>query len=431
MMRNKRWFWLILVACSSACEVHVGDGGFDGSFWDDFDDSGSTGSIGFDPAPPARRDAGRVGVGDEDGGVQPVDASKPIDAGSTTSSDASSMMTPDNSPDAVAGYFARGMCGALEACIGEERTRLALKGNDCVEFTTRQLKDRQLHWLMQSISGRRVTFAPDRLAACQRDITAFGCDVKVRRLPASCTAALEGLRDIDENCSIDFDCSGRAYCDKGTLETCPGTCAELQPAGLPCEASAQCADGLLCRDGVCKLSRADGDACTVRFGSECADGLICQGKAGALTCQNLKSVYVGARDAACDRFGKLCADGFVCRSQNATSSAGVCAAISSANGTCRAAEPSQCPVGQYCKEKSTAKVVGGGVDGVCADRPRDGQACSASGAVPDCAPGFACVGDPPTCRPLHSAGGDCISNAQCYGGLCQSGTCVVTTIECR
>jgi hypothetical protein len=427
-MRNKRWFWLIPCACLSACEVHVGDGAFDGSFWEDFGDAGN---IGFDPPPRAQRDAGRVDTVDDDGGVQPVDASKPIDAGSMTPSDAGTMMTPNDAVDSVPGYFARGMCGALEACIGRERTQLALKGNDCVEFTTRQLKDRQLHWLAQSIAGRRVSFDSARLAACQRDIIAFGCDVKVRRLPTSCTDALEGLRDIDENCSIDFDCKGRTYCDKGTLETCPGTCAELQTAGLPCEASAQCADGLLCRDGVCKLPRADGDACTVRFGSECADGLICQGKSGALTCQSLKSVYIGARDAACDRFGKLCADGLVCRSQNSTSSAGVCAAISGANAACRAAEPSQCPVGQYCKDKSSAKIVGGGVDGVCTDRPRNAEACSASGPAPDCAPGFACVGSPPTCRPLQSAGADCVSNAQCYGGLCQSGTCVVTTLECQ
>jgi hypothetical protein len=444
--------WALLAV--SACTIREGDFNWDsGSLFDD----AST-----------RRDGATVVPSDADGGVIPKDASAADagkDAGATDAGkDASAAdagkdaSVGDASADAaaedagrpltlgdVASVFATGRCGALEACMGKELLLASYGGNDCVDFTTRQQQDRHLHWLAGSVSANRVTFRPEELLQCQKDLVKLGCDVASHRLPASCELAVEGKASVDDNCTIDQDCKGDAYCDKGMLETCPGTCAAPQPSGLPCTVSAQCADGLVCRSGNCKAQLAEGEACTARKGTECPPGLLCQGKDGMLTCQSIASVYAGKEGEACDLYGKLCQTGLVCQSQSASSTMGTCAKPVAVNGTCRVSEPGQCPITQYCKDarSNVTTRAPAGKDGVCVDLPADGAACIGTSSQSGqplcpvgslcCAPGTVCVGTPSAamCHSVKMAGGACTSNAECYSARCAADSCEVSTIECK
>jgi hypothetical protein len=400
----------VLLLC--ACEIHEGRFDFDGSLFDDASISGDEDG----------------GTDDDDAGKAPAKDAGKQDAGNTK--DASVEPTPpDLKPSDVPAVLARGRCKALEACMGKSLLRDAYEGNDCVSYVTQQLSDRHLHWLAQSVSAGHVTFRPDRLDECERDIAALGCAVTSRPLPDSCETAIEGKAAVDDECWIDQDCKGTAYCDKGTQETCPGHCATLQTRGLPCSSSSQCASGLVCEGDSCVEPKVEGDSCDARMaGGACPPGLVCQGRAGSLTCQSVQTLYVGKLDEACDALGKLCESGLVCESQSSANTAGLCKPISDKGGQCRASEPSQCPTDQYCKKTdiNTKDRVGPGVSGVCWDRPKTGEACSYAA----CAPGSRCLGTPETCRALKGAGGACTSSGECYGGQCESNICIVTTIDC-
>ncbi len=404
--------FLVLLATVFACSCEFEEGNFDGSLFDDAripdeDDAGDDDDAGRGPRDSGTRDSG-------------------TDSGPTDSGPSPSTLKPTDVPAVIA----RGRCKALETCMGKSLLLDGNQLNDCVEFSTKQLADRHLHWLPQSVDANRVTFRPEELDECERDIALLECDVQLRPLPASCERAVEGKAQEDGDCTIDQDCAGDLWCDKGEQETCPGRCARLQTAGLPCDSSAQCAAGLRCdANRVCNAPPAEGDECGDRMNPiECPAGLICQGTSGDLTCRNVETVYVSKLDEPCDALGQLCELGLVCQSTSNTSSAGVCKRTVGQGETCRRSEPNQCPVNQFCKANSGDGQAAPGAEGVCANRPTDGQSCASIG----CAPGHWCVGGT-TCKALKSAGGSCTDNAECYGRVCDADVdvCLITTIMCN
>lgn len=420
-----------LLLCSvflTACEVHVGNADWDSGAWDDWDWNDD----GFgDPWEDTHRDGGVPQGGssapstDDDAGAgDNVDAAVPgsmIDA---------AVLMPGDNPDEptitlgmVAEILARGSCGALADCMGETLLRDSLRGMDCVEFRTQVYANRDLYWLAKSVAYGRVTFRPELLSACEQDLINLGCDAQSRRLPDSCREALEGKAVVDETCAIDQECAGDAYCNKGLVESCPGTCASLQSSGLPCVNSSECADGLVCRGGVCEVPLVEGDPCTVHLGyGECSPGLVCQGAAAdKFTCRSVASVYVGKVGDVCDKTDKLCEVGLVCQSQSATSLMGICGEPAAGGEVCRPSEPSQCPADHYCKDASdgvTARAAPG-VDGVCARLPADGQSCV---AAIGCQPGAYCSSVDEKCHVRRAVGESCFENAECYTASCSYST---------
>jgi Dickkopf N-terminal cysteine-rich region len=414
----------MLLLCA-ACEIHTGDSRWDAAFpWDEDDSGASTG-----------KDAGRdARAADEDGGADGRNKDAAIsgnsDAGMSGDMPIDSGLPPideptDLKPDAFADTLAKGRCGALQNCIGAAMLLESYRGNDCVEALTHQYQERDLHWLTKAVALGHVKFRGDQLAKCQSDIVALGCDVQSRRLPASCEQAVEGTIDVDGACSIDQECTGNDFCDKGTLETCPGSCAALQSNGLPCSTSSQCNDGLLCRGGTCSAPAAEGDACSqyLVFG-ECPPGLVCQGMGSpnSLTCQSIATLYSGKNGDACDAYGKLCQSGLACASQSTSNTKGLCAPIAAAGGKCRAAVPSQCPSEQYCKNSSAGSTarVAPGKDGVCSDKPGAGQDCDAANG---CGKGTVCLTTDGQCHTYKRDGETCVEDRECYGGSCPDGTC--------
>ena len=422
----------------SACEVHIGDADWDAGAWDwgwdDEDDDG-------DPWESSRRDAGTAGssASDDDAGI--TDAAvggERTDAAAPSATIDAAILNPGEVPEEetltigqVAGLLASGSCGALEDCMGEALLRESLRGLDCVAFRTQVYANRELYWLAKSVAFGRVTFRPELMAACERDLIALGCEVQSRRLPQSCRDALEGKADLDETCAIDQECAGDTYCNKGLVESCPGTCASLQTSGLPCLVSSECADGLVCRRGTCSTALAEGDSCSKHLGfGECEAGLICQGSsADTFTCRKVSAVYVGKEGAACDRTDKLCEQGLICQSQSATSVMGKCAKLAAGGGVCRPSEPGQCPSDFYCKDARDGVTARApvGVDGVCSELPVEGAACL---AAIGCMPGMICSNVDQRCHARAGVGQPCVEDAQCYTSRCNdSGKCAAP-IDC-
>lgn len=423
-----------VVAMSSACEVHIGNADWDSGSWDDWDwdDDDNDG----DPWESPRKDAGveRADAAAEDdaGPSAAADGGENADAAAPAPTIDAAVINPDAGPDEpkvtigdVAEFLARGSCEALADCMGKDLLRESLRGVDCVEFRTQVYANRELYWLANSVAFGRVTFRPELLMACEEDLIARGCEVQSQRLPQSCRDALEGKADVDETCAIDQECAGNTYCNKGLVESCPGTCASLQSSGLPCLVSTECAGGLVCRKGSCAAPFDEGDKCSVHLGfGECAAGLVCQGtSADTFTCRKVSAVYVGKEGDACDKTDKLCGQGLVCQSQSATSVMGKCAKPVAAGGVCRPSEPGQCPSGYYCKDARAGVTTRApaGTDGVCFELPTDGSDCI---AAIGCKPGQICSNVDEKCHARAGVGKDCVEDAQCYTSQCNdSGKC--------
>jgi hypothetical protein len=435
MLSSRFGLCLLFALALGACEFHAGNANWDASWPFDDDDAGSNDTPARDAGHgDGKPDARTVDDNANDAGPQAVDAavSGHDDAAKPDATvpdaavpDASTQEPGDSTltPDDVAAVMARGTCGALERCLGKPLLLDSLAGKDCVAYRTHVYADRDFHWLAKSVALGRLTFQPQLLAQCEKDLIARGCDVQSRRLPSSCEDALASKADLDEACAIDQECAGTAFCDKGMLETCPGSCVSLQTAGLPCSASAQCADGLVCRSRVCATPLADGAACTTRLGyGECAPGFACQGATGKLTCQSNESIYVGKLAQSCDGFGKLCSSGLVCTSTSASNTQGVCAAPVAAGESCKPSAPGQCPVEQYCKDAraNVSTRAPAGTAGRCSDLPDAGKACDVKIG---CKPGVICSGTDTICHALQPDGEACAENVECYGGSCQSGQC--------
>lgn len=435
------WASLLCLSLCAACEVHIGDTDWDSGAWDedwsDWDDDG-------DPWDAPRKDAGKPNAsGDEDGGAGKDDAavSGDKDAGTPMSMFDAAIMNPPNGevPDdeptltlgMVAEFLARGSCGALEKCMGKDLLRESLRGVDCVAFRTQVYANRELYWLAKSVAYGRVTFRPSELEACETDLIARGCDVQSRRLPTSCRDALEGKAKVDEICAIDQECAGATYCNKGLVESCPGTCASLQTSGLPCLSSSECSDGLVCRKGTCAVPLDEGDKCTVHLGyGECSPGLVCQGAAAdKFSCRTIASVYVGKEGDACDKTDKLCQMGLVCQSQSSTSVVGKCAKAVATGAVCRPSEPGQCPSGHYCKDAraNVTTRAAAGTDGVCAELPANGASCI---AAIGCKPGVICSSVDNKCHDREGVGEACVEDAQCYTSDCNTSNKCAAPIDC-
>jgi Dickkopf N-terminal cysteine-rich region len=387
------WLAVVLPACKE------GEVDFDASVFDDED------------ASTQKKDAS---VADEDAGLEHDagghDASQTPDAGGE-------VLTAEMVPAALAAA----VCEGLTACRGEELLADYLKGESCVDLYTARQEDGELRFLPDSIEAGRVVFSPASFEACAEDLAALGCDVQTHRLPASCEQAFAGQVAEGGDCDIDLDCGGAAFCDKGMLETCPGTCAALQANGLPCAASHECADGLVCFGGWCTAAGDEGDDCAAGM-TPCGVGFACRTEGADKLCRSLASVYSADEGDACGPTASLCAGDLVCASTSA--SAGTCEPRVASGAACRRAQPNQCPRDEYCDADP-------GMEGTCTAFPVAEEPCLV-GRSQVCAAGFVCIAD--VCQAIGRAGDVCTEDSQCYSGTClDSGagnTICVTPLMC-
>jgi hypothetical protein len=408
MLRTNVCFFVLCVLSlgMTACQEGIHFDGFDGSF---FDDAGVDAGAGRDAAtanPDEDEDGGGGGSGnsgkDDDAGS---------DAGGSSSSDAG---TPAESR--VPAQLAKALCDALADCYDSAAFRDdVLGGRDCLALNENTLADSELRYLSDSVKAGLVDFDADKIGACTSDIRELGCDARASRLPASCKAALAGTVLIAGECTINLDCQGDAFCDKGALETCPGVCSPLQAQGFPCnhDDDNQCKDGLVCSSGKCEALRSVGQSCGGADQTGCKPGLECAdlGLGDGDQCVDIAAIYTVGVGAECDATDALCEPGLVCESVSGTQ--GICAKPVGRDASCKRAQPNQCPPGQYCDAAAV------GESGRCVDAPGDGEACRTR--APLCDDGHACVSG--TCHEVHAVGGTCANDRECYSGFCAGNIC--------
>lgn len=161
-----------------------------------------------------------------------------------------------------------------------------------------------------------------------------------------------------ESCGYAFD-----NCEDGLFCDFDNVCAKVAAEGEPCDGP-PCADGLVCaydlmtESGECRTPRGQGQDCS---GNDCAAGLVCSLDSG--TCESLPG-----DGEPCD-FSD-CADGLVCDYDTATNTT-LCGPVPKVGEDCT----STCEDGALCS-----------FDGFCIAEPGAGQPCYQS----LCAPGLEC-----------------------------------------
>lgn len=405
-----RVYLTCFVLVAAGCEVHVGDG--DISDWD-FDSGSDSGSDDAD-AGPGRKDAGAKDSGARDSGPAARDAA--------TDATGDAGLKPVMDPvKPVAQTLARGFCDALVECMGAELALEYLNGQSCSDFLSKQLADREIHFLGVSVQRGRAAVHFDQLDGCAADLKAQGCSVVSSRLPSTCEEAVAGYVAMGDECGINQDCEGTFVCTKDNAQ-CPGHCTQRVGKGVACTASTECENGLLCRSSKCVSPPIEGDPCSMRM-SWCAPGLVCQGEAGKEVCSATAKVYTAKENESCDAYGTLCLPELVCVSQGGRE--GRCERRAASGGVCGAALPAQCPISEFCKDLTSPDRVAPGVAGTCTPKPKPGKECGDIG----CQPGSVCSSG--MCVAYGVAGDPCVGDGTCYGGKCVDGKCEIAASSCE
>jgi hypothetical protein len=406
----------IVLASSAGCEV--GDVMFE--------DGGQV-----DGDVPAAGSGGGAGAA---GGPTPgMDGGLDVDSGAAGSSGAGTGGGAGTDPDVamLADELASATCSALRECVGgADLLADLLGGRDCAEVTAADLRNGELAGLPAASEAERILFDADELASCAADIAALGCDVRSRRLPASCELTLLGTVELAGECAIDQECAGDAFCALG--DSCPGQCTAQLAEDAQCADGDddQCTDGLVCAAATdtCAPLGENADDCGAGL-PPCAPGLVCfDGGAGA-ACTTVAALYFrqlnetclpgdgtcAAGVSACGDV-ELCEPGLVCESAE---SGGVCKPPTGVRGgECKRAVPNQCRLEQVCDAAAPGQV------GQCVDRPGSGEPCIARS--PRCAPDHVCVED--TCLELLDNGEGCRFHEECRSRVCGGGVCESSAI---
>jgi hypothetical protein len=403
-MRNASQLLLVLslLCVTVACEVSAGDP-IDGSL---FDDAGPNGD----------GDGGGDGDGDGDGDS---DAGDEMDGGAEADAATDGGTTGAPAISALPGMLAAATCSALDACLGPQLLADRLDGRDCTVLHEKTLAEGSMQYLDESVSAGLVVYTASEMQDCLDAIDALGCEVETTRWPAACQLAVTGTVAEGGDCTIDEDCQGKAFCEKGPA-TCPGVCSPLLAENATCNDNRECDDGLVCFEGSCEAPGVAADSCGTGL-PECKAGFECRrvdpAVAGVSECKAIATVHTKTLGQACNVNGDLCISGLVCASTGA-GSAGECEELADIGGDCKRSAPNQCQVSQYCNAVDPGDV------GTCLEQPLNGEACL-TGRSQVCADGHVCVdeGASDVCRPVNDAGEACATDAQCYSGICNDPTC--------
>lgn len=320
--------------------------------------------------------------------------------------------------------FADTLCTTYETCLGG-LLAVFLPGESCSAGLAIRVED-ELPRLRTAIDNDRIVYNGTRIEACLQELQALGSDAATTRFSETCAAALGGTVALGDQCSMDEECQGAAYCDFSAA--CPGMCTALKGAGGMCDRDNQCASGLTCSDvtGLCVTPPGPGDRCEGGTAPDCGCGLICVGNDNAAgiegNCRGIDEVFSAQVGAACNPLmGQFCAIGLACVVQTISPVDFVCQMPVASGAACRPGFPDPCPPDEYCSATATM------LDGTCTAKPGANEPCvkyllSDMNDPPNiCAPNLRCDGG--TCRERQHLGAACTSSEVCYSDNCVSGGC--------
>jgi hypothetical protein len=334
--------------------------------------------------------------------------------GSSDDSGGSSSIPASDLPSAVA----KMQCDLLKKCFGSYFD-LAMGGEDCLTVTTKRMENGSIAQVQASIDAGTVKYDASLAAACLSELGGRSCDALAQRTNDTCDKALTGTLAVGAECSYDFECEGKTYCNRAS--GCPGKCTALEPAGGSCTRDDACQDGLVCHSGACVTPAAHGAACEGGSAPQCTPSYLCIGSTQTApgTCRSVSEIFNAQSGASCSyQDGTLCASGLSCAYDAAPPATGTCTAMVASGAACKVlAVPSMCPDGEYCAAGS------GALDGTCKPLPGEGQACVQVLGDDTCAAYFRC--DNGTCTALKPNGQSCSGDSVCYSETCTGGVCKI------
>jgi len=326
-----------------------------------------------------------------------------------------------------------GACDRLFACSGsgdifEARLLFGTEAR-CIEWAGRAISEQaDVADLQRQVAAGTVLYDAEAARRCiDEALSSCGAFFGSGNPYETCIDVFTGTVALGGSCWRGEECVGDSYCDHGTMETCPGTCAARKPLGSACSSGSECArEGLTggpdcwwdemasasrCVDRIrqsgatssqpCGLVSAAGNVLTER---DCVVGLACTGDSDTMgAC--ISPVPVGS---ACSSGGVPCADASFCV-------VGTCVAITirhNVGEACGEAELALCdPLSNLeCGPAGTCQSIGDG---------SMGSPCN-SGDFTEfaCDPGLRCLRDTNTCGPPRAAGATCESSSECASGDC-------------
>lgn len=229
----------------------------------------------------------------------------------------------------------------------------------------------------RNLANEQVEFSRPAYNACLAAARANDCDTLARDT-GPCGSVFRGRVDVDETCAESVECAPGLSCFQ-ERDQC-GVCRPNAVVGDTC-ADRNCASGAFCDEGTC---RAEPSPAQFREGDPCVPASGCGGVLSGLACV----------DDACAPM-QLVGEGETC-------DLGI-------------------GVVRYCVDSSSTFLCEAGV---CARRPGQGSACSASGACD--ATNSACVEG--QCVDQGHPGDTCTNSFGCQlGSRCSGGTCAAFT----
>lgn len=322
--------------------------------------------------------------------------------------------------------YAESICEAYLGCIGPVWD-LFLAGQDCVELFQARVED-GFGEIEAAVEAGRIAYDGTKIQACADELSGKSCAQLLDRESATCRQAMAGTIALSEDCTLDDECAGEAYCK--STDSCPGVCTALEAAGGDCTDDDHCRSGLNCNDDsqTCQAPAGPGDLCNSGE-PDCEPGYFCAGgdedNAVPGNCRVYEEVFSVTLGSACDfAAGTLCQSNLVCEISIGAMGeiAGTCKNKVGSGQACHVSIPDACPSDEYCALPGDG-IAGGILDGTCTPKPGAGEPC-APGLGDDklCAAGTACDAD--TCRSFAHLGQSCSESAVCLSERCEGNTCV-------
>ena len=112
------------------------------------------------------------------------------------------------------------------------------------------------------------------------------CEIPNDTCEGSC---LNGNLTAGMECQDSRACADGLTCMSGSGSGMPRTCELLAGVNQTCEWTGDCADSLWCNNSVCATPKSAGSSCESSF-RECQSGLTCAGPSGARACRTPKKV---------------------------------------------------------------------------------------------------------------------------------------------
>jgi hypothetical protein len=332
--------------------------------------------------------------------------------------------TLDELPD----LLVEALCPELESCLGERVTQVYFGEAGCTERLHAQLEDGNFAATKAAVEAGSVRYDGSQVSACLAAFRGIGCGFETRRVFTSdaCNAVLEGDVVLGEECALDEECKGAAFCRREG-DRCPGTCTALLEAGEPCTTDDECADGLTCPGTTmrCVAPGHLGEPCGRVTDAPCTAGLVCVGSDTAGTrsgeCSDPEELYAAQLGESCDLDNAvLCDEELACALivPVGTTAEFKCMERVEVGDPCTFGAPSQCPEGSFC---SGVELATRDFEGTCAELPDENDECNDSGGQ-QCADGLLC-GPDGICRELGRLGDGCNSDATCASEHCDDGAC--------